>query len=278
MSTDNKNLYLAGLFDAEGSINLYKTKTKTGFYVDCSISGTEHESMKKIYGIISSGYMSSYKPKNENYKTQYKIRLNCKSADLFLRNVSPYLLIKQKEALLSLELGGIIKNKGQQERVSDIIVKKRYDIYNKIQKIKKKRGRVKINCNNVSIDYLAGFFDGEGNVSIRKTNNRFTLLGCISNNNYDILNYYKKTFGGSLTKTKTGYNYVISANKALNMIRLLLPYCITKKRDIEKGIEFQNHMNAYDGRKYGVKGLPKNIFQERETMYKNLMNRYSKKR
>ena len=106
--------------------------------------------------------------------------------------------------------------------------------------------------------YVAGFFDGEGCVCVRKAkpmnsnqNIRYSLLVTITNTDLEVLEYIQSVLGGVLTKRswyfgakKQCYNLYWTSNKGKIMLEKLLPYLWTKKKDAELGIEFQKTVNT----------------------------------
>ncbi len=105
------------------------------------------------------------------------------------------------------------------------------------------------------MDYVAGFFDGEGCVCITKTHRKirdtheYVLSTGIGNTYAPILYYLKEEFGGyihlnlSAKKRKATYKpffqWHITGKKARCFLEKLLPYLIVKKEQAEIGIAFQ---------------------------------------
>jgi len=110
--------------------------------------------------------------------------------------------------------------------------------------------------NEVTIEYMAGFFDGEGNVQIsndnRYPNSKKDVIR-VSNNNKFILDCIKKTFGGTIYKKKIYtadgynrqqcYNWQLNGRYAVGLAKLLYTICIEKKEKLGKFIE-RNEKNA----------------------------------
>jgi len=96
----------------------------------------------------------------------------------------------------------------------------------------------------VNIAWLAGFYDGEGFVSIIKSkrngyiNPRYYLQAGVSNTNLEILKEIQEEFGGYITSckftgfTKKGvYSWRVQNNKALPFLESIQPY--TKVKDVQ---------------------------------------------
>ena len=133
------------------------------------------------------------------------------------------------------------------------------DLYNQLKKIS-----VELNDNQIKDitkiikqkqdeGYMAGFFDGEGCVHIRKGNRLSDSLK-VGNNNKFILDYIKEMFGGKVHPRnrkpyKDGYNrqqsYVwgLNGRYGVALAKLLYPLCWEKKEKLGKFIE-RNKKNA----------------------------------
>lgn len=100
---------------------------------------------------------------------------------------------------------------------------------------------------NNRIIYLAGFFDGEGNIQFGR--NKSVPCGLQVRvgqkpQGIEILNQFKWYFGGSIYEysSKPFYLWEITSKGAANCLNKLLPYLRLKKRQAELAIEFQKLM------------------------------------
>jgi len=117
--------------------------------------------------------------------------------------------------------------------------------------------------------YLAGYFEGEGSVSIiahkcesciSNGGKTCTMQATIGSTELDILTICRKHFGGSICKedrSKQGnykdiYRWVVASKKALTFLEELLPYLRTKKKKeaVSIGIKFQKHKSNGSSKKY----------------------------
>lgn len=106
--------------------------------------------------------------------------------------------------------------------------------------------------------YLAGIFDGEGSVFIRKSDrtkhkcNGFTyamgvtvVCGTDINLIATIMSWFEKDdleiveYGDKRPRNKTGYRFRLYANEALSFLQNVQPMLITKKERADLAIEFQ---------------------------------------
>lgn len=130
--------------------------------------------------------------------------------------------------------------------------------------------------------YIAGFFDGEGCVTILKAppsgKSRtavYSLTVIISQNgDIPIVELVELTGVGSIhehTQSPGAYNWQIRSKEARDFLVAILPYLKSKKEQAEIAIEYQNkqtHKNS-TGRGYTV---PQNLIDEKEAYYLQLQN------
>lgn len=133
----------------------------------------------------------------------------------------------------------------------------------------------------IKIAFIAGFFDGEGCVSFRKSKNNngtsFILPAVyITNTNKDILMAIQTFYGfGQINQKKPGnsrskihYHYIITKNDdILKFLKTIEPYSIIKKSICQLGIKtcvmrkkISSKQGTYHNEKYTI--------QDRETMFK----------
>jgi len=104
--------------------------------------------------------------------------------------------------------------------------------------------------NKTDLAYFAGFFDGEGCITIRNTkraNGRIERQLCVSigNTNEWIISQIQFSFDGYIWHNKAHDNnrdkwqLILTSRKALNLLESLLPYLTIKRAEAELGIKFQ---------------------------------------
>ena len=112
-----------------------------------------------------------------------------------------------------------------------------------MNKIKIQRGR---NTITTDIAYIAGFFDGEGCIRIKRASqggSSYYIWVAITNSNKEILDFVANIFGGSIrqaekTVNKIIYHYLISSSEAVDMLKVLLGFLKEKKQQAELAIKF----------------------------------------
>lgn len=115
-----------------------------------------------------------------------------------------------------------------------------------MNKIKIQRGR---NTITTGVAYIAGFFDGEGCIRIKRASqggNSYYIWVAITNSNKQILDAVKQIFGGTVrqaerTVNKTIYHYLITSSEAIDMLRILRAFLIEKGQQAKMAIEFHEN-------------------------------------
>lgn len=110
------------------------------------------------------------------------------------------------------------------------------------------------------IAYTAGFFDGEGSISIipyrRNRGNplvNYRLTCVVSQSYFPTAVWLKKTFGGLVYRydlhrppdSRPMARWILTSKKAQNFLILLLPYLQVKKREAEVAIAYQSVISNY---------------------------------
>lgn len=128
--------------------------------------------------------------------------------------------------------------------------------------------------------WMAGFFDGEGCVSIgrairqgkrrHQTNESYTLQMIVGQKERAPLEHFVAAFGGVIYPFRRRgmeyYRWLVSSDKAAAALVALLPYLQIKREVAEVGIRFQEQMSAGNN-KYGRTGYPEHIKRARVVFY-----------
>lgn len=132
--------------------------------------------------------------------------------------------------------------------------------------------------------YLAGIIDGEGTISITKTNaykNKdwspvYNLKVSCINKNYDVISMLKKNFGGWIGNDKICWRWSVTCLKALKTIKMLIPFLIIKNKQAQLGLEYYKKyfFRQKNGFSKGgkVPFLLKNIINKREEVFIKMRN------
>jgi hypothetical protein len=105
----------------------------------------------------------------------------------------------------------------------------------------------------VSIEYIAGFFDGEGSIGIYSRKDRTggfclttQLTQNVSNEVIQIIFSLQHTYGGNVSYQKTlsgntKVNWQLSSNKAMEFLKVIEPHLILKREQALIAINFQEN-------------------------------------
>lgn len=124
--------------------------------------------------------------------------------------------------------------------------------------------------NEIGLAYIAGFFDGDGCVTIIRHKNKLSSGGYAYYLKVEIAQKIMlylfeellETYGGKIRQTKQpAHFWGILGDKAVTFLQDILPYLRIKQREAKVGIEFQARIK-HDGR-------PLSDFEitEREKLY-----------
>lgn len=181
--------YLAGFFDGEGSIGLYKNKRCIQIRV-----GQVREEPLKLYVSVFGGkvYFSQITKGGLPYY-QYNTTDSLRCGKI-LSSLYPYLIVKQEKAQAALELLG---------------------------------RPVPTSLQNVSLEYLAGFFDAEGSISIA---NMSSVNVCVTQVDKTVLLLFQQCFGGNIYHKGSGvYGWSLRSKELQEFCNSLIPYAVVQK-------------------------------------------------
>ena len=113
--------------------------------------------------------------------------------------------------------------------------------------------------NKSKLNYVAGFFDGEGYIAITKN---YQLRIGVSNTNRDILEWLKIHFGGTIQKRpwrhceakthKPAYLWRLGAHQSINLLKQIYPYLKLKRLQTEIAFELRKTFDTPNPGKIGV--------------------------
>ncbi len=255
--SDETKAYVAGFFDAEGCIRTDKDKGR--LYV--SINQTHFPVLNQINNMFN-GSITDLHTRQELRKQAWCWTLISENTILFLESICPYSIEKRKQIELALKYQKELKinhnGGGHQIKITTEEYQQRKYIYNELRKLKNENETytyvVPEMAKDIQINYLAGFFDGEGCVRINKDSRAegsYTLFVSISNSNFSILELYQSMFGGNIISLKTEkehykkiYQWRVVARKALSFLKMIEFHTIVKKEQIKTAIEFKELQNS----------------------------------
>jgi hypothetical protein len=99
----------------------------------------------------------------------------------------------------------------------------------------------------LSAEYCAGFFDGEGSVyAARRRKKSPIVIVCIGNTHKGILEKHKEKWGGSIHRRvkhngwQDQYQWVLSTRMAKPYLEAILPFVVIKKEVIIEALKYIN--------------------------------------
>lgn len=140
------------------------------------------------------------------------------------------------------------------------------------------RGKV----STLSIQYIAGFFDGEGSINIyhikpnkwRRKNEGYEFSVYIHNTDKKIIDLFQGQFGGYVNvrkrkteKWKDGYDWKLSSVQAKNFLKRIYPFLLIKKERARIVIEFQE---VKEQKRYRFGENPKEVLDFYELCYQKM--------
>lgn len=123
----------------------------------------------------------------------------------------------------------------------------------------------------LSIAYVAGLFDGEGSVEIRRAEHYrnpdvaplHTLRMAIGSTNREVITRLHEQFGGTVYEDKSRvarghkcyWRWRLSATPTADLLEAMLPHLVIKREQASLAVEYQRHRQAhsYQGGRGGVR-------------------------
>lgn len=112
---------------------------------------------------------------------------------------------------------------------------------------------------NLSDEYIAGIFDGEGCITVNKSQKEvgtYNLTVVLGMRCPTIPRILKEIYGGGLARRPNGVSvWMLRCNKAVLFLKKIVPYLIVKKKQALLGIAYQEqkisckHLDAYQVQK-----------------------------
>lgn len=192
--------YLAGFFDGEGSISLREIRNKVRIRI-----GQVEKQPLQIYASVFGGAVR-YSQITKGGLPYYQYDTNdSKRCGSILSNLYPYLLVKQAKAQAALERLGL---------------------------------PVPTSIEEVSDEYLAGFFDAEGSISVAN----FTSINvCVTQKDKAPLLLFQQRFGGCIYhKGNSVYGWALRSKELQEFCNTLIPYVVVQKKRLALLKKFQS--------------------------------------
>ena len=105
--TEVQKAYIAGIVDGEGSISIAHSKHKNNgkryYSLRIDVVNTDRKLIDYMADVTDTGYTYCYESRKNEWKNIHSWVTTRKSAEEFLREILPYLVIKKERAELALE-------------------------------------------------------------------------------------------------------------------------------------------------------------------------------
>lgn len=258
--TNTDLAYIAGLFDAEGSISVVSSyyKTQNGrmprFDLSVSIVNTNKQVLQWILSLGFGGLLTEVQKPKIGHKRCYCYLVRDTASLNFLQALLPYLKIKEEQATLAIAFQ---RRKNRQ--------KKMWHRYEPIPAFELRSRKIFKHLISSSKDvfvvkddseywlpYIAGFFDGEGCIHVNKSKGewnkqyrpRYSLRVTLVQKFSQCLYWIAGLFGGYIAnhqRSKIGCRWMTTDNKAGYFLEAILPYLRIKQQQARVGTAFVEH-------------------------------------
>lgn len=262
-------IWAAGFFEGDGSVQITKNKKFLKYNLQINITNTQIEPLNIIQNIYG-GRVRIHGKETDEHKESYRWVATQKIAEKFLDDISPFILYRHKQVKIGLDF---IKNKTCGYSLTSEELLRRERLYLQMKELNK-RGPISeeimsnfsIDCSklldrNDFINWLAGYFEAEGHVSIKKMNDKgrkniyyqYALSSCLTNSILSPLLEIQSRYnylGGIYIKNhgtqfhKKSYRLEMTGYSAKNIIQDILPYLTFKRERAELAITIMDNMNS----------------------------------
>lgn len=239
--------YVAGLFDAEGSVGVYPGKRKTEIRFCVSIANAEAvvlHSVESVFGgrVVPVKSIS----KKASYKSQrpaWAWRAEYKDALRFASTIRRRIQLKRPEMDVFISARTLVGKNGK--RVGDENLRLRREAIRMCAYLKKHPAPV---FGNFSKPYLAGFFDGEGTLCVNVTKKGYAhVTAGVYNTNCFALEAMKIRYGGSIKtdehpspEGRPCFQIEFCGDGASRFLSDIEPHAVIKSEQIRLALEFHD--------------------------------------
>lgn len=230
---ETEKAYFAGFFDADGSVIINQSYN----YCYANVYFRQQACDKSILDKIAAPFST----KVHIQKRGASLSFGSKDTIPFLSAVIPYLRIKRVEAQVALAFWLRYLTEDNREEFSG---KCRECLFN-LRKSERLLGDFDPTL-ETTYAYLAGYFDGDGSIMIRKSEYSFYPLisfvageGCSSQ-----LEALSKLFGGRVREDGNNYRYRVESVGAYNFLSSISPYIYLKRQQAVLALEMREKFNS----------------------------------
>lgn len=130
---ETEKAYISGFFDGDGSVIIHRNPTRRWYGLSIVFANTNKELLLQIREMIGEGCLNSRKDgkkRKMKYKKGWNLYFHGKKAQILLREMLPYLILKKVRAKLALEFP--IRNNSF-EKLSIQEKAKRVELYHRLK-------------------------------------------------------------------------------------------------------------------------------------------------
>lgn len=252
---DKTKAYVAGLVDAEGCFNITKqvTSLQVHYHPRFIIVSTHRPIIEWL--VVHFGGTLYAKKAAHNRRESYHWKTNSKEHTCrVISLIYPYLVLKQKEAAVLMRFCQLPQTPLKQEREN---------LYQEMKGLKTRQSVTTDTQdfpfpNNLKNAYFAGFFDGEGCITMAKSKAGYIkpLKLTVGNTWRNPLTKMAAEYGGTDTSLKVirhnmpVFHWVLLQSDLQQKFLLkVLPYLIIKREQALLGLEIRRWGNCQDPKK-----------------------------
>lgn len=299
--------YLAGFTDGEGSLSLNRIPRRgrsTEYCVRLSITNSNRGILREIQGFYG-GTLAQGNNRNSRWKPGYVLIWTNAAATQIIETIAPCLVVKARQAKALLEFSDHIRScrrrrdeKGRLLPLSEREMEVRRAFFRRLKLLNAKgrrkasrrrspgrRGQARGERRRITLEYLAGFMDGEGSVMITRSCVRnsksvhYRARVSLTNTDRRVLEDIRDAFGGIFVKYprqndtwKTGYGLVWTEGMIRRLLPRLRPHLRLKQRQADHVLEFIDHVRSTvrtrNGRFFAPH--PKYVMEFRDALYRRM--------
>jgi len=258
---------MAGMIDAEGCVGIVRdTYRKTPAYrLQLSVAGTD-EALFDWLCERFGGFVCKVKRYSDRHIAGFQWYLTGKAAAELLRNLNPYLVIKQPQVDVACDL---IDHWAQlpvtgEKRANELA--RRHRCYEAMAELNRKGGQYAVNVmptrgkltpSQHDLDYLAGVVDGDGSIIIGKSHKRradgsifpkHELKLVVTNTSDVLIRWLSSRFGGHFviaqrnSRWKSKIDWKLNGASAAKLLELIGPSLLIKGDQSRVAVEFIDNM------------------------------------
>jgi len=225
--------YIAGLFDAEGTILL--SDVRGWFQLHVKLTNSYRPiliTLQERFG----GHIQEKLGRGRKSRCWSWELTALEESIVFLEQILPFLMTKRDQAALVIKEAPIRFSEATRRRVSDLNCG-----------IIKEENSTRRFTGEESVQYMAGFFDGEGCVTIAKASERRHWLQIrVGGVDAGTLEWVRENFGGCIGKQRRyserhrqAWYWQLQASGAGKFLTEILRYSVIKRPQIEIGLRFR---------------------------------------